>query len=110
MRILYATDGSEASIAAAAVLEKVARREPTSVAVLSVVRDVPLPRPEDAALLREYHALVLAPFLHRGVFDYGAWTPSAGIKRFMLRHPRMLALAPPPEALQLLRVMSGLKG
>lgn len=68
------------------------------------------PRVEDAGLLREYHELVLAPFLHRGVFDYGAWTPSAEIKRFMLRHPRMLALAPPPEALQLLRVMSGLKG
>lgn len=68
------------------------------------------PRLDDAALIRDYHALVLAPFLHRGPFDFGAWTPSASIKKFMLRHPRMLALAPPPEALQLLRVMSGIKG
>jgi len=68
------------------------------------------PRLEDAALLRDYHALVLAPFLHAGPFDFGAWTPSAAIKKFMLRHLRMLALAPPPEALQLLRVMSGIKG
>ncbi|MFO0744946.1 MAG: AarF/UbiB family protein [Myxococcota bacterium] len=68
------------------------------------------PRLEDAPLLREYHHLVLEPFLHRGIFDYGTWTPANAIRRFMLRHPRMLALAPPPEALQLLRVMSGLKG
>ncbi|HEX6130847.1 MAG TPA: universal stress protein [Actinomycetota bacterium] len=72
MRILYATDGSEASIAAAAVLEKVARRGPTSVAVLSVVRDVPSPHPEDRSAADAIVAATVARLRDAGFAAEGA--------------------------------------
>ena len=64
----------------------------------------------DPALLGEYLALVCAPFLTQGRFDYGAWKPHAAIKRMTLRHPSLWKLAPPHDLLPVVRVASGLKG
>lgn len=64
----------------------------------------------DADLIREYHEIVLAPFLTTGDFDFGEWTPTMDSKRFMLRNPAFMKLTPPPQALLYFRVLSGIKG
>jgi predicted unusual protein kinase regulating ubiquinone biosynthesis (AarF/ABC1/UbiB family) len=61
-------------------------------------------------LLREYHELILEPFLTDGPFDFGAWSPRTDIQRFVLKNPSFLKLVPPAEALIYFRVLSGIKG
>jgi len=64
----------------------------------------------DPALLREYHEIVLEPFLVDEAFDFGAWRPRAAIKRWIFRNPRFLKLTPPADSLMYFRVLSGIKG
>ncbi len=60
--------------------------------------------------LAEYHEIVLAPFLRNEPFDFASWSPAMEGKRFMLRHPVMLGLVPPSEAIPYFRMLSGVKG
>ena len=41
----------------------------------------------DPELLRQYHDMLLAPFLLDREFDFGAWGLRDQMQRFMLRHP-----------------------
>ncbi|MBA2661438.1 MAG: AarF/ABC1/UbiB kinase family protein [Bradymonadaceae bacterium] len=61
-------------------------------------------------LLLEYHRIILAPFLEDAPFDFASWSPTREGKLFVLRHPSLLALAPPPQVLSFFRVLSGIKG
>ncbi len=64
----------------------------------------------DPELLRQYHDMLLAPFLLDREFDFGAWGLRDQMQRFMLRHPRFIRMVPPAEAVLVARVMSGIKG
>ena len=68
------------------------------------------PRTVDPAVLAEYHAIVLAPFIEEGEFAFGGWQPAMDGKRFMLSHPSILQLTPPPSMLMYFRLLSGIKG
>ena len=64
----------------------------------------------DPDLLREYHEIVLAPFMQQGPFDFSDWNPTMRAKKYMLSHPSFLKLVPPKDALLYFRVLSGIKG
>lgn len=64
----------------------------------------------DPFLLAQYHDIVFAPFLKDEPFDFSSWSPGMEGKSFMLKHPRMLKLVPPSEALPYFRMLSGVKG
>lgn len=64
----------------------------------------------DPFLLAQYHDIVFAPFLKDEPFDFSDWSPGMQGKTFMLKHPRMLKLVPPSEALPYFRMLSGVKG
>lgn len=64
----------------------------------------------DPGMLRDYHEIILAPFLTEGPFDFSDWNPTLRAKKFMLTHPSFLKLVPPKDALLYLRVLSGIKG
>ena len=64
----------------------------------------------DVGLIRQYHRIVLAPFLAEGPFQYGGWQPALEGKKFMLKNPSFLALTPPRESLMYFRLLSGIKG
>ena len=68
------------------------------------------PRTIDLDMLGEYHDIVLAPFLSDGPFQFEGWQPAIEGKKFMLSHPSMLQLTPPPESLMYFRLLSGIKG
>lgn len=68
------------------------------------------PRVIDPEVLRAYHEIVLAPFIQPGKFAFGGWQPAMDGKRFMLSHPSMLQLTPPPTMLMYFRLLSGIKG
>jgi hypothetical protein len=61
-------------------------------------------------LLREYHEIILEPFLYDEAFDFAKWRPRAPAQRFVLKNPRFLKLVPPADALVYFRVLSGIKG
>ena len=48
--------------------------------------------------------IVLAPLLHRGPFDWGAWDPKSEMNRYLMRNPALLKLVPPEEAIFYFRV------
>lgn len=64
----------------------------------------------DVELMAEYSKILLAPFMTDQPFDFGSWEPAREGKAFMLRHPSLFRLVPPPDALAYLRVLSGIKG
>lgn len=64
----------------------------------------------DVDLLREYHEIILEPFLYDEAFDFGAWAMHAAAQKFIMRHPSMVKVVPPAEALLPARVMGGIKG
>jgi predicted unusual protein kinase regulating ubiquinone biosynthesis (AarF/ABC1/UbiB family) len=64
----------------------------------------------DPTLLREYHEIILAPFLYDGDFDFGGWKPTPRLMRFVMKNPRFLKITPPADLLLYLRVLSGVKG
>ncbi len=64
----------------------------------------------DAKLIRQYHELILEPFLKDEPFAFGRWRVTAKAERFALRHPKILKLAPPADTLLYFRVLSGIKG
>lgn len=64
----------------------------------------------DPDLLREFHRIIMAPFVHDTDFDFGAWKMHEANQRFLLRHPSFLRLVPPADALMTLRVLTGIKG
>ncbi len=64
----------------------------------------------DPDLLAEYNAIVLAPFLSTEPFEFADWAPARDGKLFMMKHPSFFRLAPPPDALSYMRVLSGIKG
>jgi predicted unusual protein kinase regulating ubiquinone biosynthesis (AarF/ABC1/UbiB family) len=73
-------------------------------------RNDPDPRIFDPALLRRYHEIALAPFLHDAEFDFAAWDLRRRMQEFVMEHPVFLKLVPPAEGLLVFRVMSGIKG
>lgn len=64
----------------------------------------------DPHVLAEYHGIVLAPFIQPGEFSFGGWQPAMDGKKFMMSHPSMLQLTPPPHMLMYFRLLSGIKG
>ncbi len=68
------------------------------------------PRTIDPDLIRQYHEIVLAPFLSNEPFQFGGWQPALEGKKFMLRNPSFLQLTPPSDALLYFRLLSGIKG
>jgi predicted unusual protein kinase regulating ubiquinone biosynthesis (AarF/ABC1/UbiB family) len=64
----------------------------------------------DPALMDQYHQIILEPFLCDATFDFSQWRPAMEGKAFMMRHPALLKLAPPAEALAYFRTLSGIKG
>lgn len=68
------------------------------------------PRSIDPDLIRQYHEIVLAPFVTDGPFQFGGWQPALEGKKFMMRHPSFLQLTPPSDALLYFRLLSGIKG
>ncbi|RMG16244.1 MAG: AarF/ABC1/UbiB kinase family protein [Deltaproteobacteria bacterium] len=48
--------------------------------------------------------IALAPLLHRGPFDWGRWDPKTEMNRYLMRHPALLKLVPPEEAVFYFRV------
>jgi predicted unusual protein kinase regulating ubiquinone biosynthesis (AarF/ABC1/UbiB family) len=64
----------------------------------------------DPELLREYHEIILSPFMTRGEFDFGDWNPTMDAKKFILRHPSFFALVPPRGTLLYFRALAGIKG
>lgn len=64
----------------------------------------------DEALFRELVTRVLAPFTTIGPFDFGAWRPTATLRKHIVGHPSLWKLAPPSEILPVVRVASGMKG
>ncbi|MCB9728627.1 MAG: AarF/ABC1/UbiB kinase family protein [Deltaproteobacteria bacterium] len=73
-------------------------------------RNDPDPRIFDPALLRAYHEIALAPFLHDEAFDFATWDLRRKMQAFVMEHPAFLKLVPPAEGLLVFRVMSGIKG
>jgi predicted unusual protein kinase regulating ubiquinone biosynthesis (AarF/ABC1/UbiB family) len=68
------------------------------------------PRTIGPDLVREYHEIVLAPFLDDKPYRFGGWQPALEGKKFMMRHPSFLQLTPPSDALLYFRLLSGIKG
>ena len=64
----------------------------------------------DAAVLAEFNRIMLRPFLHPGLFDFGSWDFRQEMAPFLLKNPQMLRLTPEPNDLLYLRVLSGLRG
>lgn len=64
----------------------------------------------DPVLLREYHEIVLAPFLAGAAFDFGSWELRKEAQTFVLQNPVFLKLVPPAEGLLVFRVLGGIKG
>ena len=64
----------------------------------------------DPEVVAAYHQIVLAPFVQPGEFEFGGWQPALEGKKFMLSHPSMLQLTPPPNMLMYFRLLSGIKG
>lgn len=64
----------------------------------------------DPQLLADYHNIVLAPFVQPGDFAFGGWQPGIEGRNFMLSHPSMMQLTPPPHMLMYFRLLSGIKG
>lgn len=61
-------------------------------------------------VVRQYHEIVLAPFLSDEEFAFGGWQPGLEAKRFMMANPSMLQLTPPATMLMYFRLLSGIKG
>jgi hypothetical protein len=57
-----------------------------------------------------YHQIILEPFLCDASFDFSTWKPAKDSQAFMMRHPSLFKLAPPPAALAYFRALSGIKG
>lgn len=68
------------------------------------------PNTVDPNILREYHEIILAPFLDDRPFHYGGWQPAMDGKMFIMKHPSMMQLTPPRDALLYFRLLSGIKG
>ena len=64
----------------------------------------------DPGMLRAYHELCLAPFLHDAPFAFGKWEMRRSAQEFMLENPAILKLVPPAEFLMMFRVLGGIKG
>lgn len=64
----------------------------------------------DPEILDRYHQIILEPFLCDASFDFSQWTPATEGNAFMMRHPSLLKLTPPSEALAYFRALSGIKG
>ena len=64
----------------------------------------------DPTLLRAYHELCLAPFMHDEPFDFGQWEMRRAVQNFMLENPAIIKLVPPAEFLLMYRVLGGIKG
>jgi predicted unusual protein kinase regulating ubiquinone biosynthesis (AarF/ABC1/UbiB family) len=64
----------------------------------------------DPQMIREYHEIILAPFLEDREFDFGEWPVREQLQRWVWRNPKFLKLVPPPESVMYLRVLSGIKG
>lgn len=64
----------------------------------------------DPDTVRAYNEVVLAPFMRDVPFDFGSWSPARDANAFMVRHPSLLLLTPPAQALPYFRVLSGIKG
>jgi predicted unusual protein kinase regulating ubiquinone biosynthesis (AarF/ABC1/UbiB family) len=64
----------------------------------------------DPDLLREYHGIVLEPFMVDEPFDFGSWQPATDGKKFMLENREMLKLVPPKDLILYFRLLSGIKG
>lgn len=68
------------------------------------------PRIFEPERLREYHAIILEPFLHDRVWDFGKWEIRERVQRFVLRNPAFIKMVPPAGGLLVFRVLSGVKG
>jgi len=64
----------------------------------------------DAQVLEDWTRLVCAPFFVSGPFNFGTWSPHSESQRFMLRHPKLMVLTPPPEMVYYGRTCLGLWG
>ena len=64
----------------------------------------------DPVRMRQYHEIILEPFLHDRVWDFGTWEIRERVQSFILRHPAFIKLVPPAGALLIFRVLSGIKG
>ncbi len=64
----------------------------------------------DPVRMRQYHDIILEPFLHDRVWDFGSWEIRERVQRFILRNPAFIKLVPPAGALLIFRVLSGIKG
>lgn len=64
----------------------------------------------DPNIVADYHQIVFAPFMRNEPFDFSTWNPGQEAQKFMFKHPRMLKLTPPSQALPYFRMLSGIKG
>lgn len=64
----------------------------------------------DPELIYEWFEICLEPLLKDEVFDFNAWSIHETSRKFMMAHPSLLDLHPPPEAIFYLRVLAGLRG
>jgi predicted unusual protein kinase regulating ubiquinone biosynthesis (AarF/ABC1/UbiB family) len=64
----------------------------------------------DPELIFEWNELILAPLLHDGPWDFGAWKIQEQAVKFMMAHPSVKLWSPPREVLFYLRTLVGLRG
>ncbi len=64
----------------------------------------------DPELVYEWFEIILAPLLSDRVFDFHDWDIHEASRKFILAHPSLLDVHPPPEAIFYLRVLAGLRG
>ncbi len=64
----------------------------------------------DPELIFEWNEMILAPLLHDGAWDFGAWKIQEQAMKFVMAHPRVKMWSPPREVLFYLRTLVGLRG
>ena len=64
----------------------------------------------DPGMIREYHEIILKPFIYDEPFNLGNWAVREELRKWVWKNPKFLKLVPPADLVLYMRVLSGLKG